>query len=146
MSNELDRDPSDLRIQTAVMDALPHTAHPMHSDWRARADAMIVELRARGYEVRALPPEQAVERAVRAERDQCAESTQDDSLIESTYGGYIRVYESSAAIGPYIWLLAKCPADMNHPEGPTVEAVAHLALVAAIRLRDQLTRLIDRPH
>lgn len=41
----------DFERQTAVMDALPHAIHPMHGDWRTKADALIDGLRARGWDV-----------------------------------------------------------------------------------------------
>lgn len=41
-SEEFDR-------QTAVMDSLPHAIHPMHEDWRTKADALIDGLEARGW-------------------------------------------------------------------------------------------------
>lgn len=66
--------------------------------------------------------------------------------IESTYGGDVRVSESSAACGPHIWVRVKCPADLNDPTGPTVEAVAHLALRDAKRLRKQLKWLIKNHY
>jgi hypothetical protein len=38
-------------VETAVMDALPHAIHPMHNDWRAKADALIAGLRIRGFKI-----------------------------------------------------------------------------------------------
>ena len=66
--------------------------------------------------------------------------------IPSEYGGSVRVYESSAAMGPHIWLEAKAPEDLNHPDGPMVEAPIHLTLDNAKLLRDQLTVLIDNHY
>lgn len=66
--------------------------------------------------------------------------------IPSTYGGEVRVYESSAASHPHIWLDVKCPVDLNRPSGPSKEAVAHLRIEDAEILRDQLTHLIDHHY
>lgn len=41
----------DERIQTAVMSALPHATHPMHGDWRTKADVLIESLRLDGFEI-----------------------------------------------------------------------------------------------
>lgn len=62
--------------------------------------------------------------------------------IPSTYGGKVRVFESSAALGPHIWLNVTCPADLNQPDGPSVEAVAHLTAEHAWQLADQLRHLV----
>jgi len=62
--------------------------------------------------------------------------------IPSTTGGHVRVYESSAASGPHIWIRTEQPSDLNDPSSDPVEAVAHLPLEAAEQLRDQLTALI----
>lgn len=64
----------------------------------------------------------------------------------SEYGGEVKVYESSAASGPHIWLSAVCPANLNDPSGASVEAVAHLTLDNATLLRDQLTHLIENHY
>lgn len=37
--------------QTAVMDALPHAIHPIHDNWRTKADALILGLEQRGWTV-----------------------------------------------------------------------------------------------
>lgn len=66
--------------------------------------------------------------------------------IPSQYGGYIKVYESSAASSPHVWARIECPADLNDPQGPTVEAVAHLTLENAKELRDQLSRIIGNHY
>lgn len=66
--------------------------------------------------------------------------------VPSTYGGDVRVYESSAAAGPHVWLRITCPASLNEPDGPTIEAVAHLTRVDATLLRDQLTYLIEHHY
>ena len=40
--------------------------------------------------------------------------------ISATHGGrpagQVRVYESSAATGPHLWLAVEQPVDRNHPE------------------------------
>jgi hypothetical protein len=66
--------------------------------------------------------------------------------IPSTYGGAVRVYESSSAMAPHLWVAVTCPADLNKPDGPEVEAVAHITLESAEALRDQLTFLIDHHY
>ena len=37
--------------ETAVMDALPHAVHPMHDNWRTKAQVLIKELEKRGWAV-----------------------------------------------------------------------------------------------
>lgn len=37
--------------ETAVMDALPHAIHPMHDNWRTKADALIKGLEQRGWHI-----------------------------------------------------------------------------------------------
>lgn len=66
--------------------------------------------------------------------------------IPSEYGGEVRVYESSAASGPHIWLTATAPENLNDPEGNEVKAPLHLTLANATRLRDQLTQLIENHY
>jgi hypothetical protein len=51
------------------------------------------------------------------------------------------VCESSAAIGPYIWLTAIAPANLNEPDGPKVKAPIHLTLDNARRLAEQILHL-----
>lgn len=65
------------------------------------------------------------------------------SPVQSTYGGEVRVYESSAAHSPHIWLAATVPADLNDPTGPSIEAHTHLSANDAEILRDQLTALLS---
>lgn len=68
-----------------------------------------------------------------------------DSLpgIPGAYGGEARVYESSAASGPHLWLHVEVPADLNEPAGPTVEATLHLTAEDAVKLSEQLRFLVD---
>ena len=63
--------------------------------------------------------------------------------IPSQYGGHVRVYESSN-INPAIWVRVNCPANLNEPEGPEIEAVAHVGIDHARVLRDQLSYLISQ--
>lgn len=65
--------------------------------------------------------------------------------IPSEYGGYVSVYESSAASGPHIWLHAEAPVNLNEPTGPTHEVTLHLTAENAWKLADQL-RLLVRNH
>lgn len=62
--------------------------------------------------------------------------------IPSEYGGALHVYESSAASGPHVWLVASAPADANRPDGPRVDAFMHLTAVNAQRLSEQLAFLV----
>lgn len=62
--------------------------------------------------------------------------------VLSDYGGHVRVYESSAAMHPHIWLTVTSPVDLNHPEGEMKAAVAHLRLEDAVTLAEQLLYLI----
>lgn len=64
--------------------------------------------------------------------------------IPSEYGGAAKVYESSAAEAPHVWLMVQSPVNLNDPNGPMQEAVAHFTLENAIRLRDQLGHLTTR--
>lgn len=66
--------------------------------------------------------------------------------VPSTYGGTVRVYESSAASGPHIWLNAVAPVDMNDPNGRQEGSAIHLTLENATLLRDQLTHLIEHHY
>lgn len=60
--------------------------------------------------------------------------------VPSEYGGSVRVYESSAAMGPHIWLQAE---GLDGLKGPHASIPIHLTLANAIVLRDQLTKLIE---
>jgi hypothetical protein len=62
--------------------------------------------------------------------------------IPSEYGGEVRVYESSAAIGPHIWLSAEAPVDLNDPGGPTHTVPIHLTVENAKRLAEQIQHLV----
>jgi hypothetical protein len=63
--------------------------------------------------------------------------------VETTYGHTVRVYESSAAKGPHVWvntvLLPETAGRGRKPE----ETTAHLDLVQALRVRDMLSEFID---
>jgi hypothetical protein len=61
--------------------------------------------------------------------------------IPSAYGGEVDVRESSAAMGPHLWMRMTCPVDLNNPYGEMKEAVAHLRLNDALRLAAQITTL-----
>ncbi len=62
--------------------------------------------------------------------------------VPSQYGGEVHVYESSAAMGPHIWVRVVCPSNLNDRASDPVEAVAHLTMEDAIVLRKQLKKLI----
>lgn len=66
--------------------------------------------------------------------------------IRSEYGGEVRVYESSAASGPHVWLTATSPVDMNRPDGPMVEARMHLTAENAWNLAEQLQHLVKNHY
>lgn len=62
--------------------------------------------------------------------------------IKCTYGSIVRVYESSAAESPHIWIRTAQLVDMNRPDSDErVEAVAHLTRSQAIALAEQLLYL-----
>jgi hypothetical protein len=63
--------------------------------------------------------------------------------IQSSYGGDVRVYESSAAGGPHIWLRA---TDLNLPDGLTVEATLHLTAENAQHLAEQIMFLVKNHY
>lgn len=54
--------------------------------------------------------------------------------VAGAYGGEVKVYESSAAMGPHIWLLAKDPDDS--------EAIVHLSAEAAWEVAQQMLWLL----
>jgi hypothetical protein len=67
--------------------------------------------------------------------------------IPSDYpGGRVRVYESSAASSPHIWLTATAPVDLNEPDGPKAEAPIHLSAENAWKLADQLRWLVEHHY
>lgn len=66
--------------------------------------------------------------------------------IPSEYGGDVRVSESSAAMAPHVWLRVECPANLNEPDGPTVEGVAHLTVENAARLAEQVFTVIGNHY
>lgn len=67
--------------------------------------------------------------------------------IPSTYGGEIKIYESSLAEHPHIWVDIAQPVDLNDPKsGVLVEAVAHLPIEGAALLAKQLTYLADNHY
>jgi hypothetical protein len=66
--------------------------------------------------------------------------------IPSSYGGQVRVYESSSAEHPHIWLNAEAPKDLNKPEGEMVEAPLHLTIENAEALAEQLTWLVEQHY
>lgn len=74
--------------------------------------------------------------------------------ILGSYGGKVRVYESSAAFHPHLWIQITEPDDLNQ-HGRCMatdseclcafhEATSHLSIENAIALRDQLTTMIER--
>ena len=71
-----------------------------------------------------------------------------DSLpsIPSEYGGEVRVYESSSAESPKIWLMAEAPVNLNEPNGTKLEAPIHLTVENAYRLAEQLMFLVKNHY
>jgi hypothetical protein len=63
--------------------------------------------------------------------------------IETTYGHTVRVYESSAASGPHLWLKTKLVAERSTHALPPEEATAHLDLLQAITVRALLDEFIE---
>ncbi len=63
--------------------------------------------------------------------------------FDTTYGAKLRVYESSAALGPHIWLKAQQPEPKHSGQLDAFDASVHMNLKQAEQLRDNLTYLID---
>lgn len=66
-------------------------------------------------------------------------------MIPGTYGGGVRAYESSAASGPHVWVLAECYADANNQTGH-IEAMVHLPVEDARLFADDINRVCDRHY
>ena len=64
--------------------------------------------------------------------------------IVTSYGHEIRVYESSSASAPHIWLAVNGVDSTNGDEYTSLHA--NMTLAAARLLRDQLTHLIDNHY
>lgn len=62
--------------------------------------------------------------------------------MNSTYGGTVRVYESSAADGAHVWLRVQEPSDLNRRDSRLQEVSAHLTTDDAWRLAEQLLELV----
>ena len=75
--------------------------------------------------------------------------------IDSDYGGWISVYQSSS-VDPKLWVRINSPVDMNDwavkkaqgmsyedYEGEKEEAVVHISLEAATQLVANLTKIIE---
>lgn len=60
--------------------------------------------------------------------------TIDGTHVETSYGHLVRVYESSASIGPHCWL--------GILDGPR-NISAHLNLAQAVEIRDRLNAFIE---
>lgn len=70
------------------------------------------------------------------------------AFVTDSYGGRVKLYESSAADEPHIWIRVEqshllTPPD---PDDALVDAAAHLTFDAARELRDQLDWLIDNHY
>lgn len=66
--------------------------------------------------------------------------------IPSEYGGQVRVYESSTATQPCIWLMAEAPVNLNEPTGAMLEAPIHLTVKNAKKLAQQLMFLVENHY
>lgn len=62
--------------------------------------------------------------------------------IEAVHGGRpagrVRVHESSAADGPYVWICVDQPMDRNYPENGLEEASVHMPLDRAVQFAKQI--------
>lgn len=65
--------------------------------------------------------------------------------ITCAYGSEVKVYESSAASGPHIWLNVQTDVGALTQQKPG-EGTAHLTLEQAELLRDQLSHLISHHY
>jgi hypothetical protein len=63
--------------------------------------------------------------------------------ITDAYGGKVTAYESSAAMGPHLWLKIEQAPTISPDLG---EAVSHLSLKQAKKLRKQLKFLIKNHY
>jgi hypothetical protein len=59
-----------------------------------------------------------------------------------TYGGNVSVYESSAAIGPHLWLTVEERVDKSDPNSRLQDATVHLSIEQAEQLIEQIQYLI----
>lgn len=66
--------------------------------------------------------------------------------VPSTYAGRVRVYESSAADGPHLWLAITQPVDLNEPTGPELSTRAHLTAGSAEEVALQLLWLLEHHY
>jgi hypothetical protein len=63
--------------------------------------------------------------------------------LPNVYGGHVRVYESSSASGPHVWLQATAPQNANNPTGVLMDDVAVLLTAEdAWRLSEQIQVLV----
>jgi len=66
--------------------------------------------------------------------------------IHGTYPGKVRVYESSGAARPQLWLCVEAAESLDRPDGPWKEATVHLALEDAVRLAEQIMFLAEHHY
>jgi len=65
---------------------------------------------------------------------------------DTSYGAQVRIYESSAALSPHIWMRIDQPSPEDNPMGGNLKeasAVAHMTLDQAREIRDTLIEAID---
>lgn len=66
--------------------------------------------------------------------------------VGSVESGEVRVYESSAAEEPCLWVRIRAPRDRNRPAFGYIEAAAHLSLADAEALRARLDYIIGHHY
>jgi hypothetical protein len=60
-------------------------------------------------------------------------------IIDCKYGEKIKVYDSSSATAPHVWVMIDTAENKNdHDGGTRIEATAHLTVDQATALRDAL--------
>lgn len=62
------------------------------------------------------------------------------------YGSTVRLYESSAANAPHVWLSVTAPANPAAPEQPRVTTTAHMHINDLEALRDQIDYLLENHY
>jgi hypothetical protein len=64
--------------------------------------------------------------------------------VRTDYGADVRIYESSAAMAPHIWLAVDQPPPKNGGEMAEAHAHAHMSLPQAEEIHAQLGHMIER--
>lgn len=66
--------------------------------------------------------------------------------VTDNYGARVKVYESSSAEHPHIWLKAESPENPNFPGENINEAYLHLTVEKATELAEQLLYLVENHY